>query len=872
MRSILSFVLACLVLAGLASPRINGYHHFVHYGPNATIDEAVIEKFDRSALLDNTVYFYVSNQRPALAANDSYEALISQVRQALSVWNNVPSSALRVQYGGISDGELRAQSPAGEILFAELPPGVIGLGGPVTQGQAAHGVIPIVRSQVILSNTLTATLRPRTSFSELFFNSLVHEIGHSLGLQHSLASSAMSTDLTRSTTRPLPLAPDDVAGLSAAYPAEGFHERFGSIGGRVTTDRGIPVHLASVVALSRGGAAISALTSPDGTYQIEGLLPGSYLLYAHPLPPATQEGLGPANILLPTGAEGQPIPPAGPFRTIFYDGGSGPEGSAPIDVRPGETTMGIDFSVRSRQDVPLHSVTTYSFPGNGAPGVHPAFLNTAEETGFVLATGQGLAENLQRLRVEPVSGSSQVFGPRLFSGDVRFARLDFQLSPFDSARSVHLLFRLADDAYVLPNAVRLTSAPAPLVHWLTPRFDVGENVWSLTGTDFDSRSAVYFDGLPARIVETNTDQGEILIEPPPGPPGHRAVVTVYNPDGQSSALTLPDGNVTFSYAARNSPAISFSPSSSAPDNDVLIDIRGQNVTFIPGETVVGLGTADIITRDVKVLSPTRLLAAVSVRAQAMPGSYLLSVTSGLQLETLPGAFRVLDNQPISDQRPLVRFGGLVNSATLKPELSPGVRATLIGENLAGGSSSSELAGSPVSVTLNGRRATLFDVQLDRIQLQIPLTVEPGQAVLVVNNGVADSEPILVRISRASPGLFRVVHQDGRAVDRGSPARPGEQLTLVATGLGSGFFSDQPTSNPTANGDRPAIPAAYLIVGEARVKPASIQQVANEPGLFLVRFQTPRRTGAGTFAVSLLVDGFRSNTLEVRVATPAMAVR
>ena len=235
---------------------------------------------------------------------------------------------------------MRAQSPAGEILFAELPPGVIGLGGPLTRGQAADGFVPIVRSQVILSNTLTATRRPLTSFSELFFNSLVHEIGHALGLQHSLASSAMSTDLTRATTRALPLAPDDVAGLSVAYPVEGFYERFGNISGRVIEDLGSPVHMASVVALSRGGLAVSGLTAPDGTYRIEGLLPGFYLLYAHPLPPATQEGLGPANIVLPTTGEGRPIAPAAPFRTVFHGGHSEPGRSAAIEVRPGAATAG----------------------------------------------------------------------------------------------------------------------------------------------------------------------------------------------------------------------------------------------------------------------------------------------------------------------------------------------------------------------------------------------------------------------------------------------------------------------------------------------------------------------------------------------------
>ena len=125
----------------------------------------------------------------------------------------------------------------------------------------------------------------------------------------------------------------------------------------------------------------------------------------------------------------------------------------------------------------------------------------------------------------------------------------------------------------------------------------------------------------------------------------------------------------------------------------------------------------------------------------------------------------------------------------------------------------------------------------------------------------------MRISRASPGLFRVVHRDESEVDSANPARPGEELALVATGLGRGFLTGE-----TANDNVSAISTTYLSVGEARVKPSFIRPVPNEPGLFLLGFQAPRQAARGVFAVSLLVDGFRGNTLEVSVAAPRVALR
>jgi len=131
--------------------------------------------------------------------------------------------------------------------------------------------VPILKSTLILNKDLSA----QPVWSEAFFMTLTHEMGHTLGLQHTLTSSVMSTEITRAMSKASPLGDDDRAGVSALYPTPDFATRFGSISGRVTAGSA-GMNLASVVALTLDGTAISALTNPDGTYRIEGLPPGNY--------------------------------------------------------------------------------------------------------------------------------------------------------------------------------------------------------------------------------------------------------------------------------------------------------------------------------------------------------------------------------------------------------------------------------------------------------------------------------------------------------------------------------------------------------------------------------------------------------------------
>jgi hypothetical protein len=616
------------------------YYYYTYFNSTAPPYTPIVARFDLSTLSNNTVPFFVSGAGPSkMYPGDSLAAVISQMSAAAGVWNGISTSSIQLAYGGFYSAGTTESAPGVQVEFSEdIPPGLLALSFPTLVGGFASGpsgtFLPIYLSMMELPSDLTTFNGP--SYSEEFFVTVVHEFGHTLGLQHTLTSSVMSTLNTSAASKASPLGADDIAGVSLLYPAGKYLSSVGSIAGTVSMN-GAGVNLASVVAIPPNNQAIATLTNPDGTYQINGVQPGvNYYVYVHPLPQPVQGESYPDNVFPPKNSTGAYLLADTGFATQFYPGTLDQSQAQVINVTAGKVYPSpINFNVIPVSSPGVGPVRTYSYFQNTYVIGSPVLFGG---TTTVAATGVGLLEpnNANNvltpgLSVGMLGAAAQISNLRAYPPGNPYIAVDVLPNFTAGPGPKHLLFSTPGNLYVLPSGFSIVEALPPLISAIGPAGD-GSGDLAISGQQFTPTTQVWFDGLPA-VIKSQTST-ILIVTPPLAPTGYTAAVAVFNADGQSS-LFLNPAAPTYTYAAgvpsavAANPSLVVSPIVIPSGGPVTVEVRGSNTNFIQGVTTVGFGTSDVQVNQINVISRSHLTATVTPNVSISSAN--ITITTGLEV-------------------------------------------------------------------------------------------------------------------------------------------------------------------------------------------------------------------------------------------------
>ena len=722
-----------------------GYYHFLHLRQDGGSLRAIPERFDLRVLPDSAVPLVVSKSiDPEFDEGDTWEAVLSEVRLAAAQWSSVPRSALRLRYAGEVTEEPSAGTPYVQVMFEELPPGVIAMAGPVAHeartSDANGEFVPIARSVVMLSHRL----RERPSYSEAFYMTLVHEMGHALGLQHAFTGSVMSTGVTRATTKAAPLAEDDYAGLGALYPDAHFAADTGVIRGRVTAD-GEPLHFANVTMLQPSGIAVSTLTLPDGSYEIRGVPPGGYYLYAQPVASSSQEGLGPGQIVLPKDENGNTIAAGGLFATRFFPDVLNWHDAHEVVAHRGGTLSDLELHVPRVDSRAFADITTYSFPANFA--VNPAVVNTGSERPFLVAYGPNLVEDRDKadgLKVDATAAGILDEDVRAYDPAPEFLRVDLTFHPFTASLGAKpLLWSRNGETFVQPSAFRVVGQQPPDVQEaLVEAGANGAESVRLRGRQLAPSFSFLFDGLKADTLSPSEDGQslELSLRAPFTADGRHVRVVSLGSDGQSSlylnanpptVATRPVGATAFQL---NAPAL---PAGA----ETMIEVEAGSDWFSEGQLGISFNSPHVVARRIWRTSPQRLVANVRAMAAAGQGNATLFLHKDLATVNADRALAINAPNPWTvslDSR-------LTDENTGDAAIYPGATAIvhISGEGL----------GDAVSLRLADRLVVAQRVEANSYRVAIPTDLPLGLARLEAVVPGRTTLPVMVELVGAPPAIL-----------------------------------------------------------------------------------------------------------------------
>jgi hypothetical protein len=206
--------------------------------------------------------------------------------------------------------------------------------------------------------------------------------------------------------------------------------------------------------------------------------------------------------------------------------------------------------------------------------------------------------------------------------------VDVTASFFGANGPRHFIVQSADNVYVLPAAVQAVSGPPPSI---TSVQALADGTVAVNGSNLSAQTRIVFDGA-AGTVQNVVSNHQLIVSPPQARPGFVSHVEALDPDGQSSLYISGDtGVLTYTWPGSGAPSLAVSPGTLRAGGSMTVSVIGTNTNFVPGETLVGFGTSNVVVTNVQVLGPGHLTVTATAAAGTSIPTTDINVTTGLSV-------------------------------------------------------------------------------------------------------------------------------------------------------------------------------------------------------------------------------------------------